>query len=91
MAGSPEPTRADDAIAEFLNSMTGGQCLILAEAIRQLGGELRIRPQDFAAAAKRPLPSMEVEGTDGVVVLRLSDPRRGAVSTALCHKMQTNV
>lgn len=66
-----DAARADEAIAEFLNSMTGGQYLILAEAIRQLGGELRIRPEDFAAAAKRSLPSMEVDGTDGVVLLRL--------------------
>ena len=71
MANPLESRPADELIAEFLQTMNGGQYLIVAEAIRQLGGELRIRPEDFAEAARRPKPGMEVDGTDGIVVLRL--------------------
>jgi len=73
MADEFEAVSADEAIAEFQMTMNGRQYLILAEAIRQLGGELRIRPEDFAAAANQPKKGMDVDGTEGEVLLRRTE------------------
>ncbi len=62
----------DDAIAELLQTLNKGQYLLLVEAIRQLGGELRVDPLRFAAALNDPVPGMSVDATDGPVILRLS-------------------
>lgn len=61
----------DLAIAELINTMNLGQFLILAEAIRQLGGELRIDWRAYGQAALEALPKVEVDMTDGPVVIRL--------------------
>jgi hypothetical protein len=44
---------------------------VLVEALRQLGGELRIDPHEYALASNRPLPELTVDASDGPVVLRL--------------------
>ena len=66
-----EPDTPAEAIATLLNAMSKGQYLILAEAIRQLGGELRLDPEGFFRAATEHPPRLDVDGDDGPIVLRL--------------------
>lgn len=61
----------DEAIAELLASLNRGQYILLVEAIRQLGGELRIDPLRFSVALQENVPGLNVDATDGPVVLRL--------------------
>jgi hypothetical protein len=63
--------RPDEAVAELLNGMNKGQYLLLAEAIRQLGGTMTLDWSQFLEAAARPPQPMGVDATDGPVVLRL--------------------
>lgn len=70
---SSDHTRADEAIAEFLNSLNKGQYLVFVEAMRRLGGELRIDPAEFEQATFPPLPGLDVEALDDFVVLRLRE------------------
>lgn len=67
-----EPTLPDQAVAALLNSLNKGQYLILLEAVRQLGGEMRIDWPEIEAAAARPLPQMHVDASDGPVVVRIA-------------------
>jgi hypothetical protein len=60
-------------LAEFVNTMNRGQYLILAEAVRQAGGAIRIEPREFAASTVAPLPELYVDATDGPVVMRLAE------------------
>ncbi len=60
-----------DAVAQVIQGMTKGQYLILAEAIRQLGGELRVDPSSLVVGALQPSPQIVVDDTDGPVVIRL--------------------
>jgi hypothetical protein len=46
----------------------------LCAAIDASGGELRIHPEDFARRALAQAPEIEVDGTDGSVVLRVKLP-----------------
>jgi hypothetical protein len=66
-----EPSTPAEAISELLNAMSKGQYLILAEAIRQLGGEMRIDAESFFASAALPPPPLDVDADDGPIVLRL--------------------
>ena len=66
------PNTPAQAIAELLNAMSKGQYLILAEAIKQLGGELRLDGDTFFAAAAQPPPGLEVDADDGPIVIRFS-------------------
>jgi hypothetical protein len=65
------PDTPDQAVAELLNSMNKGQYLLFVEALRKAGGEVSIHWADFAAAAGQELPAIEVDASDGPVVLRL--------------------
>ncbi|RYG23350.1 hypothetical protein EON82_14330 [bacterium] len=60
-------------LAEFVNTMNRGQYLILAEAVRQAGGSIRIEPREFADSTQTPLPELYVDATDGPVVMRLAE------------------
>lgn len=51
-----------------------GPVLLLTEAIRQLGGEMRIELGALLDAGAGPTPLMSVDASDGPVVLRLTDP-----------------
>jgi hypothetical protein len=62
-------------LAEFVNTMNRGQYLILAEAVRQAGGSVRIEPRDFAQATVTALPELYVDATDGPIVMRLGAPQ----------------
>jgi hypothetical protein len=60
-----------DAIAALLQGMNKGQYEILAMAIAQLGGELRLSADELAVAAMTPASRIEVDDTDGPIILRL--------------------
>lgn len=62
-------------LAEFVNTMNRGQYLILAEAVRQAGGSIRIEPREFAVASQAQLPELYVDATDGPIVMRLGEYR----------------
>lgn len=66
-----EPSTPAEAISELLNAMSKGQYLILVEAIRQLGGEMRLEAGPFFAAAAVPPPRLDVDADDGPIILRL--------------------
>jgi hypothetical protein len=69
-----DPSTPDHAVAELLNGLNKGQYLILAEAIRQLSGELVLDWATIEAAAARPLRGMHVAATEeGPLVIRLAD------------------
>jgi|GEM_PF-1570231 len=72
-----EPQSPDQAIAALLNTMNRGQYLLLVLAMRQSGGELRIDPHEFMQLSTSELPVMEVDASDGPVLLRVSDTRAG--------------
>lgn len=63
------------AIAGSLEGISKGSYLLLVEAIRQLGGEMRVDPRAYAQASVSPLFLLEVDGTDGAIVIRLREPR----------------
>jgi hypothetical protein len=67
-----EPERSDEQVAALLNSLNKGQYLILMEAVRQLGGQLRLNWDQLTANAGA-LPQMYVDASDGPVVLQLAD------------------
>jgi hypothetical protein len=67
-----EPERADEQVAALLNTLNKGQYLILMEAVRQLGGQLRLN-WDQLTANTAALPQMYVDASDGPVVLQLAD------------------
>lgn len=60
--------------AELLQNMSRGGYLLVCAAIDASGGELRIHPADFARRALAQAPEIEVDGTDGSVVLRVKLP-----------------
>jgi hypothetical protein len=66
-----DPQPADEAIAALVNTMNKGQYLLLVTAVRQLGGELRIDPTEFMRLAVAPTPPMNVDASDGPIVLRV--------------------
>jgi len=68
-----EPQTPAAAVAELLNSLNKGQYLILTDAIRQLGGELRLDWEAIAERAKLPPTPLDVDGSDGPIVVRLAD------------------
>ena len=68
-----DPNTPDHAVAELLNGLNKGQYLILAEAIRRLGGTLQLDWTAVASAAGGPLPPMHVEAVEGLVVLHLAE------------------
>lgn len=67
MPGQP----IDEAIADLLRSLNKGQYLILCEAIRQAGGEIRIDPNEFALATAAPNPKLNIDASDGPILIRL--------------------
>ena len=60
--------------AELLVNMSKGGYLLMCAAIDASGGELRVNPTDFARRALEHAPLIEVDGTDGSVILRLKLP-----------------
>jgi hypothetical protein len=65
-----EPERPDEQVAALLNTLNKGQYLILMEAVRQLGGELRLNWEQLVTVPM--LPQMFVDASDGPVILKLS-------------------
>jgi hypothetical protein len=59
-----------EAIKELLGGMNRGQHMVLVEALRRAGGEIRIFPDEFARAAMVRPPKVQVDGTDGPVIVR---------------------
>jgi hypothetical protein len=57
--------------ADLLVGMSKGGYLLMCAAIDASGGELRINPGDFARRALEQAPMIEVDGTDGSVILRV--------------------
>lgn len=68
-----DPASPDQAVAALLNGLNKGQYLILLEAVRQAGGEIRIDWPAIEAAAVRPLPVLHVDASHGPVVVRIAD------------------
>jgi hypothetical protein len=66
-----DPQPADAAIASLIDTMNKGQYLLLVSAVRQLGGELRIDATEFMKMAVATTPKMNVDASDGPIVLRL--------------------
>lgn len=60
--------------ADLLVGMSKGGYLLMCAAIDASGGELRINPGDFARRALEAAPTIEVDGTDGSVILRVKLP-----------------
>jgi len=60
--------------AELLVNMSKGGYLLVCAAIDASGGELRVNPGEFARRALEQAPTIEVDGTDGSVILRLKLP-----------------
>jgi len=60
--------------AELLVGMSKGGYLLMCAAIDSAGGELRIHPGDFARRAMERAPVIEVDGTDGSVILKVRLP-----------------
>ena len=65
-----EPERPDEQVAALLNTLNKGQYLILMEAVRQLGGELRLNWEQLVTVPM--LPQMYVDASDGPVLLKLA-------------------
>ena len=65
-----EPERPDEQVAALLNTLNKGQYLILMEAVRQLGGELRLNWEQLVTVPM--LPQMYVDASDGPVILKLA-------------------
>jgi hypothetical protein len=68
-----EPQTPDEQVAALLNTLNKGQYLILMEAVRQLGGELRLNWEQLTGET-RVLPQMFVDASDGPVILQLEKP-----------------
>jgi hypothetical protein len=68
-----EPERPDEQVAALLNTLNKGQYLILMEAVRQLGGQLRLNWEQLTTET-RILPQMFVDASDGPVILQLAQP-----------------
>jgi len=60
--------------ADLLVNMSRGGYLLVCAAIDASGGELRVHPGDFARRALEQAPVIEVDGTDGSVILRVKLP-----------------
>jgi hypothetical protein len=60
--------------ANLLVNMSKGGYLLMCAAIDAAGGELRVNPNDFARRALQQAPVIEVDGTDGSVILRIQLP-----------------
>ena len=60
-----------DEFADLLVHMDKGAYLLVCAAIDAAGGELRINPADFASRAIEQAPIIEVDGTDGSILMRL--------------------
>jgi hypothetical protein len=67
MPGQP----IDEAIADLLKSLNKGQYIILCEAIRQAGGRIEVEASWFARAVASPNPQLNIDSSDGPIVLRL--------------------
>jgi hypothetical protein len=63
-----------DEFANLLVNMSKGAYLLMCAAIDASGGELRVNPGDFARRALEKAPVIEVDGTDGSVILRVQLP-----------------
>ncbi len=57
--------------ADLLVHMDKGAYLLICAAIDAAGGELRINPADFARRALEQAPLIEVDGTDGSIIMKL--------------------
>lgn len=68
---STVPSTPEEAVARLLSSMNKGQYSILIEAIRQLGGELRLDTAGWMRSVIEPLPTIKVDSGDGPIVLRI--------------------
>ncbi|RYG47813.1 hypothetical protein EON79_06335 [bacterium] len=66
-----KPDCPAEAVADILGGLNKGQYLVLLQAVRQLGGELRLDWKAIEAAATEPFAQMEVDDTDGPVVIRI--------------------
>ncbi len=60
--------------ADILVHMSKAGYLLMCAAIDAAGGELRVNPGDFARRALEKAPVVEVDGTDGSVILRVHLP-----------------
>ena len=60
--------------ANLLVNMSKGGYLLVCAAIDAAGGELRINPDQFARRALEAAPVIEVDGTDGSIILSLKMP-----------------
>ena len=60
--------------ADLLVHMSKGGYLLVCAAIDAAGGELRVNPGEFARRALEQAPVIEVDGTDGSVILSLKLP-----------------
>lgn len=60
--------------ADLLVHMSKGGYLLVCAAIDAAGGELRINPDQFARRAMEQAPVIEVDGTDGSIILTLKMP-----------------
>lgn len=67
-----DPNTPDEAVASLLNGLNKGQYLILLEAVRQAGGELRLDWAEIELAAGRPLPVLHVDASEGPVAIRIA-------------------
>lgn len=63
-----------DEFADLLTHMSKGGYLLMCAAIDASGGELRVNPGDFARRAMEQCPVIEVDGTDGSIILRVRLP-----------------
>ena len=60
--------------AQLLVNMSKGGYLLVCAAIDAAGGELRINPDHFARRALEKAPVIEVDGTDGSIIMTLKLP-----------------
>jgi len=61
----------EDFLAEQIQSLTKAQHRILVAALEAAGGSVRISPADLAKSANAPSRGIEVDATDGGIVVRL--------------------
>ena len=65
-----------EAIAELLTEMTKGQHLLLVEAIKGAGGEIKVDWDGLLAALDEPSQTLVVDAEDGPIMIRLGESAR---------------
>jgi len=66
-----KPDTIGNAVRDLLQDMNKGQYAIFVAALEQLGGELRLDFAQITAAASGDARRIEVDATDGPVIIRL--------------------